>query len=135
MNNLENSKQLFFQLINIMAQLRGPGGCPWDKHQDHASLLPYLFSEAKEVRDAVKKKDWANLKEELGDLMLQIVFHSRIAQEKRIFDICDVLKGINSKLKRRHPHVFGGRKLRTPDQVDKQWEEIKRQEKLKRARK
>lgn len=127
-----NSGILFVKLVDIMARLRGPEGCPWDKHQDNTSLLPYLFSEAKEVRQAVKKRDWENLKEELGDVLLQIVFHSRIAEERGLFTISDVVSEISRKLVRRHPHVFGGQKLATPGEVTRQWEEIKRQEKLQR---
>lgn len=125
----------FAELVAIMARLRGPDGCPWDKHQTHTSLLPYLFSEADEVKQAVKKKDWENLQEELGDVLLQIVFHSRVAEESGRFNIYDVVKGISEKLKRRHPHVFGGKKLATPGEVTRQWEEIKRAEKLARAKK
>jgi MazG family protein len=121
------------ELIAIMERLRGPQGCPWDKHQSHRSLLPYLFSEAAEVKQAVRKRDWDNLKEELGDVLLQVVFHSQIAREEGRFDMSDVITGISEKLRRRHPHVFGGKKLATPAQVRRQWEEIKRAEKLQRA--
>ena len=130
MKKLKKNERLFSKLLSIMATLRGKNGCPWDKHQDHKSLIPYMFSEANEVKQAIRKQDWENLKEELGDLLLQIVFHSQIAKEKGIFDISDVIHGINSKLRRRHPHVFGGKKLRTPEEVYVQWEEIKRREKL-----
>jgi len=130
MKKLKKNERLFSKLLSIMATLRGKNGCPWDKHQDHKSLIPYMFSEANEVKQAIRKQDWENLKEELGDLLLQIVFHSQIAKEKGIFDISDVIQGINSKLRRRHPHVFGGKKLRTPEEVYVQWEEIKRREKL-----
>lgn len=127
--NSSSSGRLFTQLVRIMARLRGPDGCAWDKHQDNTSLLPYLFSEAHEVKRAVKKKDWKNLEEELGDVLLQVIFHSRIAEEDNRFTIADVIRGINAKLKRRHPHVFCSRKNLTPDEVHRQWEEIKRQEK------
>jgi MazG family protein len=127
------AEHLFTELIAIMTRLRGPEGCPWDKHQTHRSLLPYLFSEAKEVKQAVYKKDWENLKEELGDVLLQVVFHSQVAQEKGLFTIADVVQGINEKLIRRHPHVFGGKKLRTSREVLQQWDEIKRQEKAGKA--
>lgn len=130
---LPSSEQRFAELVRIMARLRGPAGCPWDKHQDHRSLLPYLFSEANEVKQAVRKKDWENLKEELGDILLQIVFHSQIAREAGRFDIGDVVMTISEKLKRRHPHVFGGPRLKTPAAVRRQWESIKRQEKQERT--
>lgn len=124
-----STEKLFTELVAIMSRLRGPEGCPWDKHQTHGSLMKYLFSEANEVKQAVKKSDWKNLEEELGDVLLQVVFHAQLAREKGRFTIDDVIRGINEKLRRRHPHVFGGKKLSTPGQVYKQWEEIKRQEK------
>jgi len=119
----------FDELISVMARLRGKNGCPWDKHQDHNSLLPYLFSEADEVKQAINKSDWDNLKEELGDILLQVVFHSRIAQENGLFDINGVIDTLVKKLKRRHPHVFGGKKLTHPHEVAAQWEKIKEREK------
>lgn len=125
---------LFPELVRIMVRLRGPQGCPWDRHQTHESLLQYLFSEANEVKEAVEKQDWENLEEELGDVLLQVVFHSQLASERGLFTIDDVIAGINRKLKRRHPHVFGGRKLNTPEEVYTQWEAIKRQEKKKKAK-
>jgi tetrapyrrole methylase family protein/MazG family protein len=123
------TEELFLELVEIMEILRGPDGCPWDKHQNHKSLIKYLFSEAKEVKSAIKKKDWKNLEEELGDILLQVVFHSQIAKENRLFDINKVIKGLNNKLKRRHPHVFGTKKLSTPEEVYLQWEKIKKLEK------
>jgi tetrapyrrole methylase family protein / MazG family protein len=129
----KKSGLLFNELVKIMARLRGPDGCPWDKHQDHSSLIKYLFSEANEVKLAVKKKDWKNLEEELGDVLLQVVFHSQIAKEKGLFDINGVIRSINEKLIRRHPHVFSNKnKCLSPKDVVKQWKEIKKQEKAKR---
>ncbi|MBN1824576.1 MAG: hypothetical protein JW803_09695 [Endomicrobiales bacterium] len=125
----------FKKLVDIMARLRGHDGCPWDKHQTHDSLIHYLFSEANELKAAVRKRDWENLKEELGDVLLQVVFHSRIAEEHGYFNITDVVEEINKKLKRRHPHVFGKKKLRTPGEVYTQWELIKRREKMKKIKK
>ena len=122
--------QLFGELVDIMSRLRGPDGCPWDKHQDHETLLKYLFSEAREVKEAVKNNDMENLEEELGDVLLQVVFHSQIARENGSFDISGVIRGINKKLIRRHPHVFGNEKLKTPNDVLRRWKEIKKQEKL-----
>jgi tetrapyrrole methylase family protein / MazG family protein len=119
----------FNELVDIMAHLRGPEGCPWDKHQNHNTLLKYLFSEAREVKEAVKNNDIENLKEELGDVLLQVIFHSRIAEENRQFNITDVVDEICRKLIRRHPHVFGGEKLKTPSDVLRRWKEIKLKEK------
>lgn len=119
----------FKKLIEIMQRLRGPNGCPWDKRQNHKSLLPYLFEEADEFKLAVKNKDLENMKEELGDVLLQVMFHSQIANENRHFSIADVISEINRKLIRRHPHVFGKNKLSNPQQVIKQWNKIKELEK------
>jgi tetrapyrrole methylase family protein/MazG family protein len=132
-SSITKAEHLFGELITIMAKLRSPDGCPWDKHQTHTSLLPYLFSEAAEVRQAVKKRDWKNLEEELGDVLLQIVFHSQVASENGRFDIAGVVEGINRKLIRRHPHVFGDKKLSTPEEVRDLWETIKKQEKKEQA--
>ncbi len=127
------AEQLFGELIRIMRKLRGPEGCPWDHKQGHESLLPHLFSEAEEVKEAIRKKDWENLEEELGDILLQVVFHSQVAAENKRFTIAGVVRGLNEKLIRRHPHVFGGTKLTSADDVYRQWDEIKRGEKKARA--
>ncbi len=114
-----------------MHTLRKPGGCPWDAKQTHASLLKYLREESREVCDAVKKNDWANLKEELGDVLLQVLFHSEIASERGDFDVNDVIATLKSKLIRRHPHVFSANKnpqISLSD-LNKQWKEIKAKEK------
>lgn len=124
-----NEGKLFTELVGIMDRLRGEDGCPWDKRQDHKSLIKYLFEESEEVRQAVKNKDWQNLAEELGDVLLQVVFHSRIAEDNGYFDVTDVLKSINSKLIRRHPHVFGKVKVKDHNDVITLWEDIKRREK------
>lgn len=124
----------FDKLVRVMARLRGPGGCPWDREQTHRSLLKYLREESREVAEAVRKGDYRNLEEELGDLLLQILFHSQIASEKKRFSIRDVVRGLTKKLVRRHPHVFGGAKLRTADEVVARWSELKRREKALRAR-
>jgi tetrapyrrole methylase family protein/MazG family protein len=123
------TRQKFGELVNILKILRGPKGCPWDKRQTHKSLLPYLFEEARELRCALNKKDWDNFCEELGDVLLQVVFHAQVASETGRFDINDVIKNINDKLLRRHPHVFGGKALKTPEEVTRLWEQIKKQEK------
>ncbi|MXX14154.1 MAG: MazG family protein, partial [Gemmatimonadetes bacterium] len=122
MSNLE-------QLINIMAQLRGPAGCPWDKEQTHQSLKPYLIEEAYELLEAIDCNDDGEIKEELGDLLLQVVFHAQIASEENRFTIDDVAEAIADKLIRRHPHVFGDTQADTPDEVIKNWEAIKAEEK------
>ena len=122
----------FSDLVRIMDILLGEDGCPWDRGQTHKTLVKYLKEEAGEVAVAVRKSDWDNLKEELGDVMLQVVFHSALAEKAGRFCIGDVVKTINSKLVRRHPHVFGGRKLSTPAEVLVEWNKIKRSEKAKR---
>jgi len=115
----------FERLIGIMARLRAPGGCPWDREQTHESLRPYLVEEAYEVLDAVDRQAYAELQKELGDLLLQIVFHARIAEEEGLFAIEDVLRSLNDKLISRHPHIFGGKKLDKAGEVVRQWEHIK----------
>ena len=127
-NKLKNSSQ-FSDLLVIMNKLLGKDGCPWDKEQNHESLIEYLYEEAGEVEAAIKKSDWKNLQEELGDLLLQVVFHAALAERKGLFDINGVIKGINAKLVRRHPHVFGGKKLKSADEVLVNWKKIKKEEK------
>jgi tetrapyrrole methylase family protein/MazG family protein len=120
------------QLVRLMARLRAPGGCPWDRAQTHESLLKYLREETREVEEAIEKKDWENLQEELGDILLQILFHSELAQERGDFSIGDVLATLQAKLVRRHPHVFAPKKNDpplTPEEVKRRWVEIKEREK------
>jgi MazG family protein len=117
------------RLRAIMHRLRAPGGCPWDAEQTHESLVPNLIEEAYETVDAIQRGDDADMREELGDLLLQVVFHCEIAQETGGFDLNAVAKGISDKLVRRHPHVFGEAVAGDPDAVLKQWDEIKRGEK------
>ncbi|MFA5160653.1 MAG: MazG nucleotide pyrophosphohydrolase domain-containing protein [Elusimicrobiales bacterium] len=119
----------FVKLAGIMEKLLSPEGCPWDRKQSHRTLIRHMHSEAREVELAVKKKDWANLEEELGDLLLQVVFHAELARRAGRFDLNDVVRGICGKLVRRHPHVFGGKKLKTARQVLVQWKKIKESEK------
>lgn len=129
---IQPKKTFFNDLVKIMATLRAPGGCPWDLEQTHGSLLKYIKEETQEVCEAVEKKDWENLKEELGDVLLQILFHSQIAKENRKFDIDDVLAVLKSKLIGRHPHVFDKRKKKeilTVDEVKRRWKIIKAKEK------
>jgi len=122
------------RLIEIMAALRTPqSGCPWDLEQDFATIAPYTLEEAYEVADAIARENLADLKEELGDLLLQVVFHARMAQEERAFDFGDVVKAITEKLIRRHPHVFGGERAADQQAVKGLWEEIKAKEKAARG--
>jgi XTP/dITP diphosphohydrolase len=129
----------FLDLVAVMDTLRSPGGCPWDAAQTHASLLPYLLEETHEVIDAVESGARDHLAEELGDLLLQVVFHARLAQEHEAvpFDIDDVAAGIVAKLVRRHPHVFGDPESAagapSPADVERGWEELKAAEKPSRA--
>ena len=119
----------FEKLCEIVAQLRAPGGCPWDREQTHESLLPALIEEAYEVAGAVRADDNANFREELGDLLLLIVMHAEIACEAGQFNIDNVIREVTDKLVRRHPHVFGKSDARDAGTVLKQWEAIKRDEK------
>jgi MazG family protein len=118
----------FQKLCEIVAKLRGPGGCPWDREQTHESLLPALIEEAYEAAEAARAKDDAHLREELGDLLLLVVMYAEIARETGRFDIKKVVREISDKLVRRHPHVFGASDARDSGAVLKQWEAIKRAE-------
>jgi len=117
------------ELIRIMSQLRGPGGCPWDREQDHRSLRWHAVEEAYELMDAIESGDDHELEEELGDLLLQVVFHCQLARERGAFDFNKVARHIAEKLIRRHPHVFGNIKVKDVAQVWTNWEKIKRAEK------
>jgi tetrapyrrole methylase family protein / MazG family protein len=119
----------FERLVKIMHQLRSPGGCPWDAEQTHESLKRYLLEECYEVIEAIDKNDPDHLKEELGDLMLQPVFHAAIAAEKGEFTIDDVLDTVCEKLIHRHPHVFGDQVVKTASEQVENWERIKKKEK------
>lgn len=121
-------------LLAIMAALRQPvTGCPWDIEQDFASIAPYTVEEAYEVADAIARGDMIDLREELGDLLLQVVFHARMAQEARLFDFGGVVEAITTKLIRRHPHVFGDKRDLSPEAVKASWGRIKAEEKAERA--
>lgn len=123
------------RLIEIMAALRTPGtGCPWDLEQHFASIAPYTIEEAYEVADAIARGDLVDLKDELGDLLLQVVFHARMAQEQGSFAFPDVVEAITTKLIRRHPHVFGDARDLSPAEVKALWGQIKAQEKADKAR-
>ncbi|MGV0910284.1 nucleoside triphosphate pyrophosphohydrolase [Martelella sp. FOR1707] len=122
------------RLLDIMAALRTPEtGCPWDLKQDFDSIKPYTIEEAYEVADAIERKDFDDLCDELGDLLLQVVFHARMAEEQGLFSFGDVVHAITAKMIRRHPHVFAVNAADTPEAVKIQWDEIKRQEKAERA--
>ncbi len=122
----------FDRVVAIMAQLRAPGGCPWDRKQTHESLKPYLIEETYEALDTIDRRDFAKLKEELGDVLLQVLFHSQIGTEQGTFTIDEVVRQLGDKLVRRHPHVFGETANAEPalnsDQVLHRWEDIKRAE-------
>lgn len=124
----------FSRLLGIMRKLRSPDGCPWDREQTLKSLRRYVVEETYEVLDAIDRGDWEGLAEELGDLQLQIVFQAEIARGEGLFDIERVLRNINEKLVRRHPHVFESESLPTADDVTQRWEELKAQEKSGRAK-
>ncbi|MBF9001623.1 nucleoside triphosphate pyrophosphohydrolase [Vibrio nitrifigilis] len=118
------------ELQKIMAQLRDPqNGCPWDKEQTFSSIIPHTIEETYEVVDAIHNQDWPNLQEELGDLLFQVIFYSQIAKEKGLFDFNQVVEGVNEKLIRRHPHVFGDEQFTTQEQLDANWNEQKKKEK------
>lgn len=119
----------FEKLVEVMNRLLAPDGCPWDVAQSHESLVPYLIEETYEVVDAIENKSPGNLKEELGDLILQVVFHAALAERKGTFSISDVNQAIVDKLIRRHPHVFGDTACANADAVTQQWDEIKAVEK------
>ena len=119
----------FDEIVRIMARLRGPEGCPWDKEQTRESLKPFLVEETYEVLEAIDEASPPKIKEELGDLLFQVVLHSRIAEERGEFGIEEVLENISSKMIRRHPHVFGEKSLKTSDEVLADWELIKKKEK------
>lgn len=117
------------ELLNVIAQLRSEHGCPWDKAQTHESLIPCLRNECEEVVQAIEQHDEENLCEELGDVLLQVLLHARIAEEEGQFTMADVVNGLAEKMVRRHPHVFGNEEYGFPEQNQARWEEIKRQEK------
>jgi MazG family protein len=119
----------FQKLVEILARLRAPGGCPWDREQTFDTIKPYLLEETYEVLDAIDARDWSELPGELGDLLLQAVFFSEMAAEQNLFGIEDALDAINQKLIRRHPHVFGGQNAETADDVRRIWGEVKAAEK------
>jgi MazG family protein len=127
--NYQQSTTSFANLCDIVAKLRAPGGCPWDREQTHESLLAAVIEEAYEVTEAARAKNDAHFREELGDLLLLVVMHAEIASEAGRFNIDEIIRDISDKLVRRHPHVFGTSDARDSGAVLKQWEAIKREEK------
>ena len=125
----------FKKLTEIVNTLMGENGCPWDKVQTRESLKPYLIEEAYETLEALDGNNPEEIKEELGDLLYQILFHAKISENKKEFNITDVIESISNKMEHRHPHVFKKGTLETPDEVATQWEEIKIKEKGKAGRK
>ena len=117
------------RLIEIMARLRAPDGCPWDREQSFDTIKKFTVEETYEVLDAIDRRDWAGLREELGDYLLQAVFYAQMASEEKLFSLGDCLDAINEKLVRRHPHIFGDETAHTGDEVLKLWEAVKTEEK------
>src|SRR6266404_2640510 len=126
----ETPGEWFEKLVAVQARLRAPGGCPWDREQTHESLRTYLIEEAYEVLEALESRNDAKFAEEMGDLLLQIVFHSQMAQERGGFTISDVIREIHDKMIRRHPHVFGETRARDSAEVLRNWEQIEAEERL-----
>jgi len=129
---MSSTGELFERAVSIMARLRGPGGCPWDREQNFDSIKPYTLEETYEVLEAIDNRDWDELRGELGDLLLQVLFYSQMAQEEGHFAIDDVLDRLSNKLIHRHPHVFGDVTAATSADVLRNWEAIKGEEKKKR---
>lgn len=122
----------FNDLISLADVLLGPDGCPWDKEQTFDSLKKYLIEEATEVIDAIEKNDWENLKEELGDVLFNIIFMAKLAEKNQKFNMQEVIDGICNKLVRRHPHIFGEKKAKSAQEVKKIWMDVKAEEKKSR---
>jgi MazG family protein len=135
MKNDSTAGEKFQQLVSLMARLRAPGGCPWDREQTFDTIKPYTLEETYEVLDAIDRRDWDGLAEELGDFLLQAVFYAEMAAEEDRFSIGDALDAINAKLIRRHPHVFGEGTALTPGDVKRIWGEVKAAEKAAKSEK
>ncbi len=125
----EEQKASFSELVEVMKKLRSPGGCLWDREQTHQSIKRNMIEESYEAVEAIDEGDFDDLREELGDLLLQVIFHSQMAEEEGKFNIYDVIHGIVEKIKRRHPHIFNGIKARSTGEILRRWEEIKKNEK------
>jgi len=134
MENNSSAGEKFSKLVEIMARLRAPGGCPWDRAQTFDTIKPYTLEETYEVLDAIDRRDWNELAEELGDFLLQAVFYAQMAAEEKLFRIDDALEAINQKLIRRHPHVFGEQSAQTPGDVKRIWGLVKAEEKKEKGR-
>src|SRR6266446_7343132 len=126
---MSSTGERFERAVEIMARLRGPGGCPWDREQNFDSIKPYTLEETYEVLEAIDNRDWTELPSELGDLLLQVLFYAQMAKEDGKFSIDDVLDRLADKLISRHPHVFGDVKAETSSEVLRNWEALKRREK------
>jgi tetrapyrrole methylase family protein/MazG family protein len=131
---MKDAGEKFQRLVEIMARLRGEGGCPWDREQTFDSIKPYTLEETYEVLDAIDRRDWKDVAEELGDYMLQAVFYAQMGREQDLFGIGDALDAINAKLVRRHPHVFADGAAETAGDVKRRWDEIKAEEKKERRK-
>ena len=130
---MSSTGERFERAVRIMARLRGPDGCPWDREQTFDTIKPYTLEETYEVLEAIDNRDWPELKDELGDLLLQVLFYTQMANEDGTFSIDDVLDRLSTKLVDRHPHVFGDVQANTSDQVLRNWEALKSEEKRKKA--
>jgi len=131
---MSTAGEKFQRLVEIMERLRAPGGCPWDREQTFDTIKPYTLEETYEVLDAVDRRDWGELSEELGDFLLQAVFYAQMASEQKLFSIADALDAINQKLIRRHPHVFGEGTAETAGDVKRIWSEVKAAEKKEKGK-
>ena len=129
-----SAPEKFERLVALMARLRAPGGCPWDREQTFDSIKPHTLEETYEVLDAIDRRDWPELAEELGDYILQAVFYAQMAAEENLFTIEDALDAINRKMLRRHPHIFGEDSAATAGDVKRIWSEVKAAEKAAQGR-
>ncbi|MDR1086852.1 MAG: hypothetical protein LBL16_01160 [Endomicrobium sp.] len=125
----------FDKLVGIFSTLRSKNGCMWDKEQTHETLVKHLFCEVEEIKQAIENKDKENLEEELGDILMQVVFHAQIAKENKNFDITGVIEKLNKKLVRRHPHIFGNYKVKDAKDIEVMWNKIKEKEKALKEKK
>ena len=124
----QETMELFSELMDIMSRLRSDKGCPWDRKQTHESLIPYLIEEAHEAASAIAQKDARHMTEELGDVLLQIVFHAQIGSENNAFNMKEIIGNLIGKLVRRHPHIFGSTRAKTAEEVIEVWKKVKRTE-------
>ena len=131
---IDGAEATLSALLDLMARLRSPDGCPWDREQNFASIVPYTIEEAYEVADAIARGDVTDLRDELGDLLFQVVFHAQMAKEAGDFDFADVARGVVAKITRRHPHVFGDADLRTASEQTVAWEAIKADERAAKSK-